>query len=125
MDTTPLLRGRSTLSRQALYWHYPHYSDQGGTPAGAITEGDWKLIEFFEDGHLELYNLAIDQGEQYDLSSTFSDKANNLHTKLKNWRQSVDASMPSVNPAFDPRRYGTAAGPLGCSAQPGERCKED
>ncbi|MBC8868105.1 MAG: sulfatase [Planctomycetes bacterium] len=81
--------------RSALYWHYPHNSPQGGTPSGAIRDGDLKLIEFFGDDRIELYNLADDVGEQNDLSEATPDKASELHEKLRSWRESVDAKMPA------------------------------
>ena len=63
----PVLRGSGMLRRNALFWHYPHYSNQGGQPGGAIREGDFKLIEWYEDGRVELYDLARDSGEKKDL----------------------------------------------------------
>jgi arylsulfatase A-like enzyme len=97
----PLLRGRS-MRRDALYWHYPHYSDQGGEPAGAVRSGDYKLIEFYGDGRLELYNLAEDIGESQDLSKSDPRRTARLHEMLKRWRQSVNAAMPAPNPQYDP-----------------------
>jgi arylsulfatase A len=126
IDLTALFRNpKLTTGRDALYWHYPHYSDQGGTPTGAIREGDWKLIEFFEDDHLELYNLSVDPGEGYNLASTFSEKATYLQRKLAKWRQSVDAQMPTINPEYNQKTAGLKKGPSGCSWEPGLDCKED
>jgi arylsulfatase A-like enzyme len=125
VDLTALLRGEAAPQRETLYWHYPHYSDQGGTPSGAILEGDWKLIEFFEDGHLELYNLTLDPGEQYNFASSFAEKAYALREKLANWRQSVNAVMPSPNPTYNPTVAAAHEGPVGCSWQPGPGCRED
>lgn len=125
LDFTSLLRGAPSLHRDALYWHYPHYSDQGGKPSGAIREGDWKLIEFFEDNHVELYNLALDPGEQYDLASSFGSKAVDLRGKLHSWRQSVGAVMPTPNPNFNPELEVARAGPAGCSWQYSADCRED
>ena len=82
------------LGRTTLYWHYPHNSPQGGTPSGAIRQGDLKLIEFFNDGRLELYNLADDLGEQHDLSAKMPEETRELHDELTAWRTSVDAKMP-------------------------------
>jgi arylsulfatase A len=96
----PLLEGRS-LSQRPLFWHYPHYSDQGGKPAGAVRIGNWKLIEFYEDNRLELFNLENDPGERSNLVLLQPDHAKRLHTLLVNWRKSVDASMPTVNPNYD------------------------
>jgi len=125
LDFTGLLRGGNSLNRDTLYWHYPHYSDQGGTPSGAIHEGDWKLIEFFEDNHVELYNLALDPGEQYDFASSFGPKAVDLRAKLQNWRKNVNAVMPTRNPNFNPALEVARRGPAGCSWDPSSNCQED
>ena len=97
-----LLKGGRPLHRDALYWHYPHYSNQGGTPGGGIRHGDYKLIEFYEDGHLELYNLAHDAGERNNLASKVPAKKQELHRMLRSWRASVNAAMPEPNPNYDP-----------------------
>lgn len=101
ISLVPLLKG-GTLRREAIYWHYPHYSDQGGYPAGAVRAGDYKLIEFYEDGRLELYNLAKDIRESGDLSKSDPKRTARLHQMLKNWRKSVGAVMPRPNPNYDP-----------------------
>jgi arylsulfatase A len=101
IDIGPELRGHG-LRREALYWHYPHYSNQGGVPGGAIRRGDFKLIEFYEDGHLELYNLKQDVGEHHNLAAQQPDRAKELHRMLDNWRHSVNAVMPKPNPKYDP-----------------------
>lgn len=92
-----LLEGK-TLSRGPLFWHYPHYGNQGGAPCGAIRDGDWKLIEWFEDGKLELFNLADDLGETKDLAAKHSGKVKSLHAKLLAWRKDVNGLMPTPNP---------------------------
>jgi arylsulfatase A len=125
VDVSGLFRGGATLNREALYWHYPHYSDQGGTPSAAIREGDWKLIEFFEDGHVELYNLALDPGEQYNFASSFADKAAELLGKLQSWREGLNASMPRPNPQYNPTLAELSLGPPGCSWRPEVKCRED
>lgn len=124
-DFGSLLRGGSAPARDALYWHYPHYSDQGGTPSGAIREGEWKLIEFFEDNHIELYNLTLDPGEQYNFASSFAPKAEDLRSKLHAWRTSVNAAMPSPNPDYDPMLASVPGGPTGCSWKYSAQCMED
>ncbi|MHC4327423.1 MAG: sulfatase-like hydrolase/transferase, partial [Planctomycetota bacterium] len=98
----PLLKQTGTLERSAIYWHYPHYHHS--RPAGAIREGDWKLIEFFEEGLLELYNLKRDIGEKNNLAGTMPEKAAALQRKLAKWRRSVGAKMPTPNPDYDPAR---------------------
>ncbi len=125
IDIGGLIRGEKTLARDTLYWHYPHYSDQGGTPSGAIREGDWKLIEFFEDDHVELYDLALDPGEQYNFASSFAPKAEDLRAKLHRWRESVQAAMPRANPENNPILANFRVGPAGCSWEPSPACRED
>ncbi|HEX4125736.1 MAG TPA: sulfatase, partial [Tepidisphaeraceae bacterium] len=95
----PLLRGDSLGSRP-IFWHYPHYSNQGGTPACAIRRDDWKLIEFFEDNHLELYNLRTDISEQNDLAAEHSGLATELHDQLVTWRRALEAKIPAPNPNY-------------------------
>jgi arylsulfatase A-like enzyme len=102
----PLLRRSGRPRRDALYWHYPHYSNQGGDPAGAVRSGDFKLIEFYEDNRLELYNLKEDIGEQHNLVKRDPDRAKALAEMLKQWRRSVRATMPAANPAYDPATSG-------------------
>jgi arylsulfatase A-like enzyme len=90
-----LLRGQSkNLPREYLYWHFPHYSNQGGKPCGAIRWGDWKLIEHFEDGQLELYNLRQDLSETRNLAEQHADVRDKLHRELAAWRQRINAQMP-------------------------------
>lgn len=96
----PLLKGTSFARREALFWHYPHYSNQGGKPSGAIRAGDYKLIEFFEDNHVELYNLRDDAGERYNLAAKMPEKVAPLRSKLHRWRKSVAAQMMRSNPAY-------------------------
>ena len=97
----PLLAQKGGLKRDAIYWHYPHYSNQGGPPVGAIRKGDYKLIEFYEDGRLELFHLKSDIGEQRNLVQKEPKRAAELHGMLKRWRESVKATMPAVNPNYD------------------------
>ena len=92
-----------SLERASIFWHYPHYGNQGGAPSGAIRKGDWKLIEWFEDDSIELYNLANDIGEQRDLATEEPERAAALLAELQRWRDEVDANMPSPNPAYKER----------------------
>jgi arylsulfatase A-like enzyme len=96
----PLLRGTGGPSRKAIYWHYPHYSNQGGKPGGAVRAGDFKLIEFYEDSRVELYNLRTDLGEQRDLALEMPEKAAELQRMLHEWRNEVGAVMPRPNPKW-------------------------
>ena len=78
---------------------YPHYYGTT-TPVSAIREGDWKLLEYFEDGRLELYNLRSDLGEMENLAQSRPRLAKRLREKLDAWRKSVDAQLPEANPDF-------------------------
>ena len=99
-----LLKQSGGLRRDAIYWHYPHYHPGGATPYSAIRQGDWKLIEFFEDNRVELYNLRDDLSEKNDLASKLPDQAGALREKLHAWRKEVGAQLPASNPAADPAR---------------------
>jgi arylsulfatase A-like enzyme len=90
-----LLRGEKTLARKAIFWHYPHYSNQGGGPGGAVRAGDLKLIEFYEDDRVELYNVKDDISEKRDLAAASPEKAAELRNMLHEWRKEVGAHMPT------------------------------
>ncbi len=105
----PLLKGDTAPRGKPLFWHYPHYANQGGAPNGAIRDGDWKLIEWYEDGELELYNLPQDIGEKNNLATQQPEKVKELHAKLIAWRGEVGAVMPTPNPDFDPDKKPAAA----------------
>ena len=101
----PLLKNpQATLARDAIYWHYPHYHPGGATPYGAVRAGDWKLVEFYEDMHVELYNLREDAGEKNDMAAKMPEKAGQLRDRLHAWRTAVGAQMPTPNPAYDPAK---------------------
>jgi arylsulfatase A-like enzyme len=97
----PLLSG-GDLSREAVFWHYPHYGNQGGTPSAAVRTEDWKLIEFFEDDHAELYHLAEDVREAHDLSEHRPERTAALRERLHEWQDAVGARFPEANPDFEP-----------------------
>ena len=99
----PLLRGEASPER-ALFWHYPHYGNQGGAPAAAIRRGDWKLIEWLEDGRLELFWLSTDPGETKNLAKTEPERVIALREELHAWQKDVGARLPTPNPAYRPDR---------------------
>jgi len=108
VDLRPVLEGGS-LDRDAIFWHYPHYGNQGCTPAAAVRAGDWKLIEFFEDDHVELYHLGEDVREALDLSAHRPEKTEELRDRLHEWQADVGARFPEENPEYEP--WSDRAGP--------------
>jgi arylsulfatase A len=96
-----ILQGKQTLPKRDLYWHYPHYHTPKRGPTGAILSRQYKLIEFFEDGRLELYNVRNDVSETHNLVLEKPDLAQELHQKLRRWRKKHNALMPTANPNFD------------------------
>lgn len=104
----PLLRQSGRLKRDSLYWHYPHYHPGGATPYSALRQGDWKLIEFLEDNHVELYSLKEDVGEQNDLAKTMPERAAQLRQQLHAWRRQLGAQMPTPNPDYEPAKASQA-----------------
>ncbi|MBI4623764.1 MAG: sulfatase [Verrucomicrobia bacterium] len=98
-----LLKGGS-LPGRALFWHYPHYGNQGGAPSAAVRRGDWKLIEWEEDKRAELFNLAQDLGEKTDLAAQEPRRVEQLRAELHAWQKNVGAKLPAPNPAYDPAR---------------------
>lgn len=93
----PVLKGH-TLTDRPIFWHYPHYGNQGGTPASSLRYGKWKLIEFFEDMHTELYDLDEDPSETLNLSDAYPLKRDELKKMLHDWRESISAKIPQRNP---------------------------
>ena len=101
----PLLMGRGDPDRDAIYWHYPHYGNQGGSPGGAIHLGDWKLIEFYEDNRIELYNLEPDPGEQHDLAASEYGRAAEMRQRLHAWRGAGGRHAEAESRLSTPCRY--------------------
>lgn len=93
VSLVPLLKGGTSIDRDALYWHYPHYANQGGFPGGAIRMGDWKLIERYEDGRVHLYDLGRDIGEREDLATQYPERVKQMRKKLHAWYKQVDAKF--------------------------------
>lgn len=96
----PLLRGEAWIRPRPIFAHFPHYGNQGGTPGAYIRDGNFKLIEFFEDSHIELYNLREDVGEERNLASTMPDKAAALQKALRAWQAEIEAAIPVPNPDY-------------------------
>jgi arylsulfatase A-like enzyme len=97
----PLLRGSEFGEDRALFWHFPHYHGSGNRPSGAIRSGDFKLVEWFEDGRVELYDLASDPGEEDDLARRMPARTDQLRRALHRWRTRVGALLPIPNPDWE------------------------
>ncbi len=98
-------RAEERLADRALYWHWPHYSNHGAqSPGGAIRLGDYKLIEYYENNTVQLFNLRSDPGETRDVALSRPEKTAELLAKLHAWRRSVNAAMPMPNPAYDSKQ---------------------
>ena len=115
LDGTSLagfLTGGAALQRERLFWHFPCYVGRAA-PSSAVREGDWKLIEFFEDGgHVELFNLRDDPHEQNDLAAAQRQRADALTKTLRAWQAATGAAIPNaVNPAYDPAAVRPRGGP--------------
>lgn len=100
VSLVPLLRGGAIPARP-IFWHYPRYGNQGGAPCGAVREGNWKLIEWYEGPRVELFNLTDDLSEQRDLAKANPEKTAELLAKLQAWRRSVGAQMPTERKPTD------------------------
>jgi arylsulfatase A-like enzyme len=100
VSLVPLLKGKQIEDRD-LYWHYPHYGNQGGEPSTIIRSGDWKLIHYYEDGRDELYNIADDTGEQTDLAAKQPEITTNLRAKIDAWLKETGARLPWKNPNYN------------------------
>ena len=114
----PLLRGESALEDRSIFWHYPLYLQGNGynlvvpihgtdrlywraTPCSVIRKEDWKLIQYFESGKIELFNLNKDLEEQWELSKSHPEKAEDLLHELKQWQRNTHAVIPTtLNPDF-------------------------
>lgn len=99
----PLFSGGDIQERD-LFWHYPHYGNQGGEPSSIIRDGDWKLIFYHEDLRCELYNLSIDISESEPLNIQYPDKVKELKCKLDKWLVEVNAKMPVADNLYKPKK---------------------
>jgi arylsulfatase A-like enzyme len=116
VSLVPILKGDSIPARP-LFWHYPHYGNQGGEPSSIITETDWKLIHYHEDGRDELYHLAVDPAEQRDLAVAQPDRAKQMRAKLDAWLKLTGAKYPTPNQAFDAAKSAALLDALRTSGQ--------
>lgn len=97
----PLIDNKADLAERPLYWHYPHYGNQGGDPSSIVREGDWKLIHYYENNSNELYQIKLDSKEQNNVADKFPEITFKLSSKLKNWLGEVNAHYPEKDEEFD------------------------
>ncbi len=100
LSLVPLLKQSAKLDRNAIYWHYPHYHGSGNTPSAAVRAGHYKLIEFYDEGQVELYNLKNDISEKNNLAAKMPEKTAQLKKMLRDWQKSLDAQMPQPSPGY-------------------------
>lgn len=97
----PLLKGETKINREAIFWHFPHYSNHGmQSPGGAVRCGDFKLLEYYENNTVQLFNLKDDIEERHDLSSSMPEKVKELKEMLHNWRKQAGVKMMEPNPDY-------------------------
>lgn len=101
----PLLLGTGKPAGRPIYWHFPHYNNQGGRPSGAVRDGKWKLVEYYDGGKPELYDLDADRGETKDLAAAHGARVESMRAALAAWRKKVGAQENRPNPDFDEALY--------------------
>jgi arylsulfatase A-like enzyme len=101
----PLLTGRGPAPNRSLFWHFPHYTNQGSRPSGAVRDGNWMLVEYYDAEKAELYDLSEDPGESRDLAARNPDRVIRMRAALAGWRKSVKAQENRPNPSFSPEKY--------------------
>lgn len=101
-DLSGALGGDDAVISPLMYWHYPHYANQGSRPGGAVRDGKWKYIEYYDTGRQELFDLSKDKSESRNLATTETETVARLAKQLADWRKEVGAKMPTENPAFKP-----------------------
>lgn len=100
VSLVPVLQGK-TLAERPLYWHYPHYGNQGGEPSSILMEDEWKLILYHEDQRVELYQIVDDVGEQVDLADRHPERVRRMRGRLAEWLKQTGAKFPKPDPEFD------------------------
>jgi arylsulfatase A-like enzyme len=105
LSFAPLLTGRGAAPQRSFFWHFPHYSNQGNRPCGAVRDGDWMLVEFYDEDRIELYNLGADIAEARDVAKQEPARAAKMRAALDAWRKAVNANENKPNPNFDAAKY--------------------
>ena len=104
VSLVPVLSGKN-IPERALYWHYPHYGNQGGEPSSIIRSKEWKLIYYHEDGRVELYNLINDMGEVNNVAAAYPEKVSEMQKRLNHWLADTGARFPARDPRYSKERF--------------------
>src|SRR5262249_53829334 len=99
------MTGHRPVAQRSLFCDFPHYSNQGSRPSGAMRDGKWMLVEFYDTEKDELYDLSSDLGERRDLAASQPERVTQMRATLAAWRQGVNAQENRPNPNFDLARY--------------------
>jgi arylsulfatase A-like enzyme len=100
-----LLNGHGPAPARKFFWHFPHYTNQGSRPSGAMRDGPWMMVEYYDDQQAELYDLRQDLGESRDLAPSRPQRVDQMRAALAAWRREVHAQGNTPNPDFDPAQY--------------------
>lgn len=100
-----LLAGRGDAPSRTFFWHFPHYTNQGSRPSGAMRDGDWMLVEYYDQPKNELYDLASDIGQAHDVAAQYPERVARMQSALAAWREANRAQANRPNPDFEPQRY--------------------
>jgi arylsulfatase A-like enzyme len=95
------LAGQAAPPQRALFWHFPHYTNQGSRPSGAMREGSWMLVEYYDGQKSELYDLATDPSEKVDLAAQHPERVEKMSASLETWRNDLRVQRNRPNPDFD------------------------
>jgi arylsulfatase A-like enzyme len=115
LSLAALLTGRAAPPRRSLFWHFPHYTNQGSRPSGAMRDDRWMLVEYYDEEKAELYDLRADPGETRDLAAQHPDRVVQMRAALAAWRQEMKAQDNRPNPNFDPAKYRALYGEVDAS----------
>jgi hypothetical protein len=100
-----MLMQNSPAPERPFFWHFPHYTNQGSRPSGAMRDKNWMLVEYYDDKAVELYDLAKDLAEARDLAKENPARVKQMRAALVNWRRNINAQTNRPNPSFDPARF--------------------
>jgi hypothetical protein len=100
-----LLTGHGRPPARTFFWHFPHYTNQGSRPSGAVRDGHWMLVEYYDEEKAELYDLRTDIGETQDLAGSQPGRVSRMRAALAEWRRTVNAQSNTPNPHFDPAKF--------------------